>query len=339
MAKKVTIRDVAAKAGVSYQTVSRVINNKADVAPETRERVRSVIETLNYRPSIVARTLAQNQSRIIGFVMPFDAGYLSEDPHLLQVICGAVRQAALHDYSTLLVVPASQHEKMAAYERLLKDYLIDGVIVEGKDEEEGITRLLDSGYPVVVVGYKSNGMYGVHSDDEGGAYSLAQHLIALGHQKIALIHGPEGDLAMAARWKGYQQAFRDAGIEPDPDLFERGDYSSSSGYEATNRLMEKVPRPTVILAFNDRMAIGAIRWLHNHGYKVPNDISVVGFDDIPCAQDISPALTTVRQYSYALGQRAADVLIDLIAGKQPQVPEIVLATQPIIRSSTAALKR
>jgi DNA-binding LacI/PurR family transcriptional regulator len=167
---------------------------------------------------------------------------------------------------------------------------------------------------------------------------LAQHLVALGHRRIGIINGPESNLAMQARWHGYERALLDAGITPDLNLVVHGDFTSPSGYKAAESLMGRADKPTAIFAFNDSMAMGAIRWLNEHNYDVPDDISVGGFDDTPSAENFNPPLTTVHQYSYDLGQRAADVLIDLIDGQPPHTTEIILPSYLVVRRSTAVLK-
>jgi DNA-binding LacI/PurR family transcriptional regulator len=339
MSKKVTIRDIAEKAGVSYQTVSRVLNNRLDVAQETRETVLAIIKDLNYRPSLAARILNQKKTMIMGIIMPFDPEFLAADTHQLQIMCGVNRQASLRDYNTLLSTPRSVDDHLSAYNRLLQEHIVDGVIVLGERDTPGAEYLVEKGYPVVLVGYTHSNLYSVHSDDQSGAYGLAQHLIALGHRRIGVISGPKENLAMQARWKGFERAIQDARLDLSQQTLVYGNFTSASGNSATEALMKSSTPPTAIFAFNDRMAMGAIRWLNEHNINVPNDVSVAGFDDIPNAEDFNPALTTVHQHSYDLGQRAGEILIDLIDGKSLRNLEVVLPTYLTIRQSTAVLNR
>jgi DNA-binding LacI/PurR family transcriptional regulator len=333
VSKRVTIKMVAAHAGVSHQTVSRVINDKPGVAPETRARVLASIEALNYQPSLAARVLSKRHMSVIGVVIPFDPDFLFSDPHLLQVIHGIDREITLRDYSLLLSTPRSTHKPASAYHRLLKERLVDGVIVEGGMGEAGVQLLVDKGYPVVMVGYSASGIPSVHPDDEGGAYTLTQHLLALSHRRIGVIAGPDY-LATKARWRGYERAFLDAGLDTDPALLIHGDFTSHSGYEGVAHLMQRPDSPSAIFAFNDRMAMGAIRWLREHGYVAPGDVSVVGFDDVPMAELFDPPLTTVRLFSADLGRRAVTLLFDLIDGNPPPTTEVVLPSRLIVRRST-----
>ncbi len=330
MPNRVTIGQVAEHAGVSYQTVSRVINDRPEVAAETRARVLASIQALNYRPSQAARALSRQRTSIIGLVIPFEPDDLFTDPHLLWVVHGIARELTLHDYSLLLLPSRRGDGSLFPYQRLLKERLVDGVIVEGTYGDAGAQLLAAKGYPVVVVGYCGKGIPCVHPDDEGAAYNLAQHLIALGHRRIGVVAALE-----PARWQGFRRACRDAGYDHDPRLVAEGDYSVRSGYEAAQRLMQEPQPPTAILAFSDKMAIGAIRWLQEHGYAVPGDVSVTGFDDIPTADLVNVPLTTVNLCSADLGQRAVSLLLCLIEGQAPEAMEIVLPTRMIVRRSTA----
>jgi DNA-binding LacI/PurR family transcriptional regulator len=337
MSKHVTMKQVAQHANVSYQTVSRVINNSPDVAQETRERVLDAIRQLNYHPSLAARVLSKKHSSIIGVVIPHDTDFLVSDPHLLKVIAGINRTVAMHDNSMLLSTPRSKDNSISAYTRLLKERIVDGIIVDGGMGESFLKLLVDKGYPVVITGYNSLGIPSVHPDDEGGAYMLTQHLLALGHTSIGVIRGPDYT-ATLARWQGLQRALSDSGIDSKSFLYTTGDFTTPSGYQGAKYLMAQDDPPTAIFAFNDRMAIGAIYYLREHGYEIPGKISVVGFDDIVNVSNIEDPdsfLTTVRIFSADIGQRGAELLFDLIEGHTPDSTEIIIPTQLIVRRSTA----
>lgn len=327
---RVTISQVAKHARVSNQTVSRVLNDKSEVADETRSRVLASIKTLNYYPSQAARALSRQRTSVIGIVIPWEPDFLFTDYHLLSILHGIDRELNVHDYNLLLCTPRSLQSPISGYERLLKERMVDGVIVDATYGLTGAELLAEKGYPVVVVGYCSDEFPCVHPDDEGGAYNLAQHLIALGHRRIGVIGGPE-----PARWRGFESACRDAGLEQDPDLITHGNHTLRSGYEAVPMLMQQSHPPSAIYAFNDKMAIGAMRWLKEHGYSIPEAISVVGFDDMPSADFIDIPLTTVNLCSEDIGQRAASLLLRIIEGNTPQKKEIELPTRLMIRQSTA----
>jgi LacI family transcriptional regulator, repressor for deo operon, udp, cdd, tsx, nupC, and nupG len=337
VAKKITIRDVAEHAGTSYQTVSRVINNKGEVAPATRARVLQAIEALNYRPSMAARTLAQEQPRtaIIAVAIPFESDFLFGNAHLLQMLHGIDRAATRHDYSILLSTLRSASDPLPAYRRLLKRQMADGVIFESGMGDEGAKLLVEKGYPVVVSGYTQHDIPCVHADDENGAYVLTQHLLALGHRTIGIITGPADTMSVQARWRGYENAMRDAALDPELTPYVEGDFMTDSGYTGAARLWEMCPDITAIFAFNDLMALGAIRWLNERGCRVPGDVSVVGFDDIPTAELQCPPLTTVRLPSMENGQRVAQLLFEMLDEHPVYEKEIILPIQLQVRASTA----
>ncbi len=335
MSKRVTLKQVAAHAGVSYQTVSRVINNMPDVAPETRSRVQASIEELNYKPRLSPRVLSKQHTSVVGVVLPVTFDTLFSDSHLLQVVSGIDREVALRDCSLLISTPRIGDRPLSACDRLLKDRLADGVIVEGGMDETAVQLLADRGYPVVMVGYNSLGVPCVHADDEGGAYGLTQHLLALNHRHIGVIGGPDCP-ATQARWRGHTRAFRDVGLDYNPDLTVTQDEASfEDGHQATAQLMQQPDPPTAIFALTGCMALGAVRWLFEHSYAIPGDISVACFDDIFNVEFFSVPLTTVRLFSTDLGRRAAALLFDLIDGNTPVAKETVLPSRLMARCSTA----
>ncbi|NDJ76633.1 MAG: LacI family transcriptional regulator [Chloroflexi bacterium] len=337
MAKRVTIRDVAKRAQTSYQTVSRVINNKGDVAPDTRARVLAAINELNYRPNLAARALAQDSERtaIIAVAIPFDSDFLFSNAHLMQMLHGIDREATLHGYSILLSTLRSADDPLSPYQRLLDRQIVDGVIFESGMGDEGAQLLVEKGYPVVVMGYTRHDIPCIHADDEGGAYVLTQHLLALGHRRIGLITGPANTMAVQARWRGFETAMRDAAHDPTGTAFAEGDFATESGYSGAAELFETYPDLTAILAFNDAMALGAVRWLRENDILVPDDVSVAGFDDVPSAEFHSPSLTTVRLSSVESGQRAVQLLLSLLDQRSTNGSKIVMPTHLVVRETTA----
>lgn len=336
---RVTIKDVARHAGISYQTVSRVINNKGDVAPETRARVLASIEALNYRPSLAARLLAQDEDRtfVIAATIPyFDPNFVFGNDHLMQILRGIDLEATFRDYSLLLATSRSPDDPWSAYHRLLNRQMVDGIIFESGRGDEGALLLAERGYPVVISGYTDSDIPCVHADDENGAYILTQHLLALGHRAIGVITGPENAASVQARWRGYERAMCDAALDPSGTPHTQGGFTVEGGYQAAAQLFQTSAQvPTALFAFNDAMAIGAIRWLTEYGYRIPGDVSVVGFDDIPTAELQNPALTTIRLPSVEQGRRVAQLLFDIIDGRSLSSTKIVVPTELKVRSSTA----
>ncbi|MEY9933878.1 DNA-binding LacI/PurR family transcriptional regulator [Catenulispora sp. GP43] len=337
---QITMRHVAEKAGVSYQTVSRVINDADGVAQQTRDRVLAAMRDLNYRPSVAARSLARARTDTIGLVLPFPVDVTFANAHFLQTIGGVDRVVAEHDYSLLVSSPNDEDPALSAHRRMVRQRAVDGVIVEAGMGDEGIGLLLEAGYPVVAIGHVALAVPSVQPDDESGAYGATQHLLALGHRRIALIAGDDpANLAQQARLRGCRRAAADAGVPLDEDLIATGAFSLESGYEAAVGLFDRTEAPTAVLAFNDAMAIGAMRLLRERGIDVPHEVSVVGFDDTPTAALLTPALTTVRIFSSELGQRAARTLIGMLRGTKVAPVPAVLPSQLVVRESTAPVRR
>jgi LacI family transcriptional regulator len=337
--KRVTIKDVAAHAGVSYQTVSRVINDNINVTDKTRLRVQEAIETLNFRPSLAARSLPSHRSYVIGLIIPYAADYLFRDPHLLAQISGIDAEANAHGYNLLLSTAANSSSGLEAYERFMRNQMADGALVyETSSSQAGNELLLKQNYPVVSLGYDLDNpaAYSVHSDDYTGAAEATRHLLAKGHRRIGIINGPQTGAvaAMQQRLLGHQQALAEANLDFDPALMVYGDYTRPSGQFATQKLLALPAPPTAIFSFNDRMAMGSVRALQAAGLRVPEDVAVIGFDDIPTAADFNPALTTVGQPAHQMGQAAAQILFKLINGEVVQEREVVLPANLIIRQSS-----
>lgn len=337
--KRVTIKDVAAYAGVSYQTVSRVINDNINVTDKTRLRVQEAIEALNFRPSLAARSLPSHRSYVIGLIIPYAADYLFRDPHLLAQISGIDAEANAHGYNLLLSTAANSSSGLEAYERFVRNQMADGALVyETGSSRAGNELLLKQNYPVVSLGYDLNNptAYFVHSDDYTGAAEATRHLLAKGHRRIGIINGPKTGAvaAMQQRLRGHQQALAEANLHFDPALLVYGDYTRPSGQLATQKLLALPAPPTAIFSFNDRMAMGSVRALQAAGFRVPEDVAIVGFDDIPTAADFNPALTTVGQPAQQMGQAAAQMLFKLINGEAVQEREVVLPANLIIRQSS-----
>ena len=221
---------------------------------------------------------------------------------------------------------------------MLNRQLADGVIIRLSMDDQGKTAKLfaEKGYRVVVIGYNPNPhIPSVRSDDEHGGYTQTQHLLALGHRRIGIISGPEDDPATVMRWQGHERAMKDSGFRADRTPSTIGSYTIDSGYHAVAKLLQDAPDITGIAAFSDTMAIGAMQWLSENGYQVPDDISMVGYDDIPDAQRQSPPLTTIRIPSMDEGRRAVQILFDLIENRQLPSNEFVLPVHLVARSSTS----
>jgi len=333
-----TIKDVAALAQVSRQTVSRVINNKPEVSPATRARVSAIIEQLQYRPNAAARSMVSGRSCMLGCISPNFS-----DSTFANIIESALQEARRMGYYLLTgSAPTPDDARLLLDEMLLRQ--VDGLLVLNARTDyryRHLTPLIEQGLALVYVGSTSGGekVSYVRCDDLDGGRQATRHLIDLGHTAIATITGPRDEECVQDRLDGYLQAMAEAGLERDSLPAVTGDWSAESGYEATRKLLN-VGRPiTAIFAQNDLMAIGAIRALREAGYQVPADISVIGFDDIPLISFIDPPLTTIRQPMEELGRRAAQLLVQRIDSPDRPPEQALIRAQLIERASCAPLDR
>jgi LacI family transcriptional regulator len=332
---KVTIRDVAREAGVSVATVSRVLNNSGPVHELTRDRVRQIARLLRYSPSPAARTLITSTTQTIGVLLPNLYGeFFSE------VIRG-IDQAAQRSGFHLLV--SSSHADRSELETALRAMRgrVDGLIVMIPDiDAEALLENLPARLPIVLVSavLESHPFPSLTIDNYEGAYRLTRHLIERGHSAVAMIKGSERNQEAGERLRGYRAALRDAELPHDPKLEIAGDFTEAAGDRAVAEILALEPRPSAIFAANDAMAIGALSVLREAGVRVPEEMAVAGFDDIPIARYISPPLTTVRVGISALGERATQKLLRGIseAGSGQTPTSEVLRPELVIRRSCGA---
>lgn len=333
-----TIKDVAARANVSRQTVSRVINAKGEVSPETRARVLAVIEELRYRPSAVARSMVAGQTHTLGCVSPNLTDYT-----LANNIEGAQGEARHLGYFVL----AGSAPFEADVEPLVDEMLqrrVDGLLVLNPlaDGRHRIfASLVEQGLPVTYLNNtpRQERVSSVRCDDRDGGHQATRYLLDLGHRAIATIAGPSNEECTLDRFEGYRRALREAGLPADARLRMDGDWSATSGYHAARRLLEAQVPFSAIFAQNDQMAVGAIRALREAGQRVPGDVSVIGFDDIPLASYFDPPLTTLRQPMKESGARAARLLVATIHDPDRAPAQIQIQAQLVERSSCAPARQ
>ncbi|MGQ0604104.1 MAG: LacI family DNA-binding transcriptional regulator [Anaerolineales bacterium] len=328
-----TIRDVAKQAGVSRQTVSRVINGDNRVAPATRTQVEGVITEMGYRPNVIARSMSRGRAHTLACLAPNLSDYT-----FARIIEGAEAEARKHGYF-LLSSSAPDAEAFAALiEQLVMHRRVDAVMVINPYIDQRFEHLAEA-EPAVFIGARSRdiGFSSVSLDEQRAARVATQHLLELGHQDIAMIHGPLAEESAQERWDGCRATLRDAGVEADSAWVAEGDWSASSGYAAMRKLLATDKDFTALFAHNDRMAVGAISALHEAGRRVPDDVSVIGFDDIPLASYFDPPLTTMRQDTWEIGEVAVRQLIAALEDEAAQPEHIALPAELIVRQSTRRL--
>jgi LacI family transcriptional regulator len=337
MADKLTIVDIARLAGVSKATVSRVINQKPDVDPETRERVLRIMAKAGFVPSITATGLA-GRSRLIGVLVPSLTW-----PFIGEIMRGVAEKMESSAYELVLYCITHANQRSRVFERILETRLTSGLLAILPGElTDHLNALYEQGFPVVVIddqGHPTNAPW-IGADNQQGAYMATRHLLHLGHRRIGFISGPERYQCAIERRAGYDQALREAGQEPDPELILQGDFETPSGRVCGERFLGMADRPTAIFASNDHMAYGVIDYAEARGTHVPTDLAVVGYDDIPLSVQWRPSLTTVRQPFFEMGQRGFDQLLQLIEDtgqrQRRSATPILPATTP---SATETLQR
>lgn len=344
-----TSEDVARLAGVSRATVSRTLSGNAKVSEETRRRVEAAAGVLGYVPDVAAQSLSGGPSRTIAISFFADdmwaLSQLTKPKHYfyLNVLRSIEAGAAAAGYDLLL--PTRPHEAETgsqSYVRRLRARRVAGTImVACPPDDVRIQALLEARLPTVFIDAVAAGPYAtwVTSENHEGAQAVTGHLIDLGHRRIARITGTESDPSGGERLRGIRAALAAAGIPEDPGLHRRSDWSTEGAYQAANDLLDARPDLTAIVAESDMMAIGVLRALHEHGLRVPQDVSLTGFDDIDLAAYALPALTTVRQDTDAMGAGAVKALLEFVGGGpgatgRAPLP-LRLPTELVVRNSTA----
>ncbi len=333
----VTIIDVAAEAGVSYATVSRVINNKEHVSPDKRERVLRAMAQLGYVANVQARSLAGGSSHIVGLLV----NYLSSS-YTVEIMRGIDEALQASHYDLVLYSTHTQKTKESVYVAKLTRNLADGLLlILPRNSKAYLDALNQRHFPYVLVDYLSDGLNApsVATTNFQGAYDAMVYLLELGHRRIGFITGTLETGCAQERLAAYHVALKDHGVTADPLLICEGNFMQPQGYHCAQELLDLAVPPTAIFASNDMMALGVMEAARERGLRLPVDLSIIGFDDIPQATHVHPTLTTVRQPLEAMGHSAADLLLKYIAHPSTEIQRIELPTELIIRQSCQAPRR
>ncbi|GER14408.1 LacI family DNA-binding transcriptional regulator [Variovorax boronicumulans] len=330
-----TIKDVALQAGVSVTTVSHVVNDTRHVSAKVRERVELAIRELGYVPNAMARSLKSNTTSTLGMLIPN-----SSNPYFAEIVRIVEDRCFGAGYTLVLCNTDDEPRRQSVYLQVLAERRIDGLIVvsTGADEDDSLaTQLRGLRIPTVLVDREiaDPACDLVETAHMQGGLLAVRHLLSLGHKRIACIGGPLGVTSSEQRIEGWRMALAETGSTPNADaLLWRGGFTSQGGYEAMHAILRTEQKPSAVFVCNDLMAIGALRAAHESGVRVPDELSIVGFDDIELSAYTSPPLTTVAQPKERIGALAVDMLLERMGGKRRDARKVVLQPELRVRAST-----
>ena len=336
--KQITSQDVATRAGVSRTTVSMVLNNKHEsnqISPRTVQKVLRAAEELGYVPNAAAQALVNKRASVLGLILSRRNHQISSDVFMTQVVDGLMQVAHQNQMRVLLDV-LDDPKDHNSYQRLIHARQVDGILFSGPSlEDDALKFLAEVSFPTVLMGaLPSSPFYSVDVDNVQAAKMATEHLIQLGHQRIGCITNAKPNFtASADRLRGYQLALKMHDIPFDDCLLRYGDFDPQSGYRAMQGLLSVNPRPTAVFVASDVVAYGAVSALQDAGLSVPNDMAIIGFDDVPLSEFMQPRLSTVHLPIIELATAAGNVLIQLINGQQPTPKQTILETHLVIRES------
>lgn len=332
-----SIYDVAQRAGVSASTVSRVLNGSSAVNPETRRKVMAAIAELGYKPNPAARTLRTNRTGLVALIVPEIT-----NPYFSIIAQGVQDAARKAGFGMILCNSGGNEADELDYMRMLPERRIDGFVITppganlNPRSDRYLEELAKEGYPVVCIGRRvtTAGIDTITVDTSIGAREAMMHLLENGHTRIAFFGGPSAKSVATRRLEAYRKALAERGLLVDEGLIFECDLTLEGGYRLAQGLLERRDRPTAIFAVNDMVAIGALTAVVERGISVPDEMAIVGFDDIPLASIVRPALTTVTQPKYDLGRLAAEHLILRIEGSKREADIVILPTRLVVRGTT-----
>jgi len=331
----VTLKDIAEKVGRSVTTVSRALHDYDDVSPETKALVRKVAAEMGFSPNILAQRLQKRKTDTIGFILP-TFGPRFSDPFFSEFLAGIGNTTSRLNYDLLVSTCPPGEEELETYRGKVQSYRVDGfVIVRTRREDARVQYLTEVNFPFVAFGRTENSVDHPYVDEDGeqGMRLLVNHLVDLGHKKIAFIAAPDHIMFTHHRLKGFKGGLLERGIQVDESLIVTGDLTQRGGYAMAMELLKGPDPPTAIAACNDLMALGSISAAQELGFHVGEDIAITGFDNIPMAEHCHPPLTTVHQPIYQIGEMVCEMLVKRIRGEVIEEEQILLTPSLIIRGS------
>lgn len=335
-----TLEDIAKQVGVSRSTVSRVVNESPNVSDKVRKKVLDAIQRTGYHPNAAARSLASQRTRMIGLVIPRSVSSFFNDPFFPQLVQGIAFGCNDLEFALSLFLVGNKKDEEKLLPRILQSGMLDGVLIQsGLPGDQFVERLISSRLPSVVLGRPlvEGDINFVDVDNVEGGFKATRYLIDLGYKRVATITGKKGNAVTKDRLAGYQKAVVETGLVLEEGLIAEGDFTESGGYQAMKALLKS--RPDAVFAASDLMAAGAIRAVLEANLRVPQDVAVVGFDDVPLDPILTMPLTTIRQPLLKFGEKAVELLIDLIGKSEVSAKSIILETELIVRESCGAKLR
>ena len=330
-----TLEDIARLSGVSRSTVSRVINSDTKVKEETRLKVLKVIQSINFQPNLAARGLATGRTNVIGVVIPARVSVIFTDPYFPQFIQGVSSACNNRTYSVMLWLAEPEYERHMI-SRILHNGLVDGVVVaKALMNDPIVDSLFESKMPFILIGrHPTLDVNFIDVDNLQAGRKATLHLLRLGYKRVATITGSQDQIVGYDRYQGYLQAIKEYDRTIRPELVMEGDFTEEGGYNAMSRLI--LQKTDAVFVASDMMAYGAMRAIHEANLRIPEDVAIVGFDDIPASARTSPTLTTVRQPVLQMGSKAVDVLINAIENDIKLTQHVILDTELVVRESCGA---
>jgi LacI family transcriptional regulator len=338
MSERLTLEKIGELAGVSRATVSRVINDHPGVRPQVRQHVMEVIKETGYQPHSAARSLASNRMNLISLVIPTAIQSLFTDPYFPRLIQGVSQVCNANDYTMSLFLLHSEDEEKRLYPRVLNRGYLDGVILASFNKQDPlIARLENNNMPFIMIGRPDESSQASYVDvnNEAGAHAAVSHLIRRGRKRIATITGRLDMSSGIDRFSGYKNALEERGIPIDDNLIVEGHFSEVEAYNGMLELLQH--KPDAVFVASDGMAFGALRALRTANISIPDEVAIVGFDDLPPSATSDPPLTTVRQPVQRMGVLATEMLLDIINEGMEPPRRIILPTELVIRQTCGTL--
>jgi LacI family transcriptional regulator len=329
-----TLEKIGELAGVSRSTVSRVINNHPNVSDDVRERVARIIKETGFSPNLAARTLASQRSFVIGLVIPRSIQSLFGDPYFSRLTQGIVQAANLFDYTISLFLLESREIEERIIPRITRPGFIDGLVVQSTAyDDKVLSRIVNSTIPYVIAGrpLEFSDVSYIDVDNFNGAFQAVEHLIGLGKKRIGTVTGPLNAAPGIERRQGYIKALEENSLPLDESIIVESDFTEEGGYRATNKILST--DLDALFVASDQMGLGALQAIREAGLRVPEDIALVGFDDLPPALYANPQLTTIRQPILRFGIAAVEILTNLIEEKAEPPQSLIMDVELIIRDS------